>query len=503
MKLIDSQILFWQSHPALFHGVTLLLGSYLANHLYGLIPLFALWAPFIIKAALTRSTSILHPLWISLILLISAAGFYNWRYIDPPLPNEGIRGNATITIQSLQLKNSFFNQKWHYQCQLKSFIPTGSSQSIAHSIDCSITLPYSKKIDRPLADRDYLIQGTLIKTERGNHQLKISTKDPWKSIQGSYSFSEIRYQAKQGVKKWIQKHIKHPSSAAFLAGLATGEFDNKRLAEDFSRFGLQHIMAISGFHFAIIAAILSFFLRLVLSHKMNALMIVFFLSLYFIFLGLSPSILRAWVMISLAMGGLFLEKSPKALNLMGVALIVALIIDPQYAFSLGFQLSFLITAAILLCHSSIEKKLIALLPKRPLSEMVEMPLYSQHAYVLLSLFRQGLSLTIAVNLFAFPALLYYFNQFPLLSLIYNFFFPFLVSLSMFLLIVSIFIPWVHDLNNLYTEWVLGLAFQMPPEVDYYFRIESFPLLFLVGYLTLATLLAIHYKQPEDNEFTFV
>ena len=103
-------------------------------------------------------------------------------------------------------------------------------------------------------------------------------------------------------------------SANFLAGLATGEFDDHWMRQQFSRFGVQHLLAISGFHFAIIAGCLSFALRLFFPAKSCTLILLACLGGYTIFLGPQASILRAWLMSSLALIGFLIEKHPSALN---------------------------------------------------------------------------------------------------------------------------------------------------------------------------------------------
>ena len=71
---------------------------------------------------------------------------------------------------------------------------------------------------------------------------------------------------------------------------------------------------------------------------------------------------------------------------------------------------------------------------RSLSKITEMHWLDQHAYCLLYYLRQGLALALAVNLVAMPITFFYFQKFPLMSLFYNLFFPFLVSFSMLLLL---------------------------------------------------------------------
>src|SRR5262249_55475973 len=156
-----------------------------------------------------------------------------------------------------------------------------------------------------------------------------------------------------------------------------------------------------------------------------------------------------------------------------IALLAILLFDPLMAKGIGFQFSFATTAAILLLFSSCDVAMQMIFNKRPLSQITKMDRTNQHGYFLLSTIRQGLALTLAVNLVALPMTLFYFHKFPWMSLIYNLFFPFLVSVSMLLLIIGtlsqlLFSPlgeWVHACNNVYTHYMLNYTYNMPTSVD--------------------------------------
>lgn len=239
------------------------------------------------------------------------------------------------------------------------------------------------------------------------------------------------------------------------------------------------------------------------------------LSSYFLFLGWAPSITRAWITILIALLGLLLEKRSFALNSLGVALLVTLFLDPFCCQQIGFQFSFIVTASILLFHSASKFLVEQIWKKRPLSQMVEMSSLDQHGYYILSLLREAFALAISVNLTAFPIALFYFNKFPLMSLVYNLFFPFMVSISMLLLLLGILFSWsflgyvFHAINNRYTEFMLNFTYNLPTSWDITWRISSFPLWLLTLYLCLifsAGILCRHYlesKKREVEDFVFI
>jgi competence protein ComEC len=298
-------------------------------------------------------------------------------------------------------------------------------------------------------------------------------------------------------------------AATFLAGIATGNFDDRRMQFEFSRFGLQHIMAISGFHFAIIACILGCLLRLVVPHKIAIISLIFLVSSYFVILGPTPSVMRAWLTILVALSGYLISKRGSALNSLGVAMLIVLAYDPHLCCHIGFQLSFLATAAILMLFNGIDQGLKYVFFQRPLSEVITMNRLNQHGYLILSCCRQGIALSLAVNLTTLPLLLYYFHKFSLMSLVYNLFFPFLVSLSMVMLILGlvgsiVFSPLgqiIHHINDFYTGFMLDYIYNMPRTLDRFLTVETVPLYAVILGLCLAFYLGVwmHHLTEKQKE----
>jgi competence protein ComEC len=516
MKIALSLIHFWLYHPALLYGIAFLLGSlcHLEGSSWLLIPCASLWTPFLITALHPDHREALRPLSLSFLVFFTAWSTAAIHYRFPLLPEQEISGRAQIKIQAIGLQNSLFGERWLYRCELKQFIPDQASHSIASSLPCIVFLPVREKQSRPLANQDYWVSGKLLQTKQGKYRLKVSSKASWIAIPGSWSWAEQRYQWKQTVSHWIESQFSHPSSASFLAGLATGEFDDYWMRQQFARFGLQHLLAISGFHFAIIAGFLSFILRLFFSQRLRIVTLLFCLGAYCFFLGPQASILRAWIMCSLTLGGELIDKQATALNSLGFALLTILGYHPLLCQELGFQLSFAATAAILLFYQPALTWLSDLFPKRRLSEVVQMSSWQQHGYCVLAFLRQGLALTLAVNAFALPLTLYYFHQFPWMSLLYNLFFPFLATGSLCLLLLGgmlSFLPLlahaIHRFNDIYTFFLLQFTYQVPSEIDAYLMLNSFHPSWLILYLCVVTLGGILWKQKvfssQKEEFSFI
>jgi len=382
-------------------------------------------------------------------------------------------GYAYFEPSNITLSQSHMGKQWVYRGNLRSFNLEGTNASIAKNIPCTLAIPCSAEIHRMPANQSFLVQGVLKEPSPSKYLLKTKKTAGWEPIKNTWSFAEIRYKLKKMTSKFIHKHIANSRSAKFLTGIATGDFDDPIMSFEFSRFGLQHIMAISGFHFAIIASILGLLLQTVLKKKNANILLSLMLCGYFAFLGSSPSVMRALIMILIALWGMITNRQSSALNSLGVALILVLLMNPLMVNNLGFQFSFITTAAILLFYPLIDRSMHPVFNKRHLSHLVEMDDVNQHGYVLINFFRQALALALSVNLTALPLTFYYFQQFSVLSLIYNLFFPFMVSLSMLLLILglltSALVPslatMIHAINNSFTSFMLNFAYNAPKTID--------------------------------------
>ncbi|MEC7839431.1 MAG: ComEC/Rec2 family competence protein [Chlamydiota bacterium] len=508
----DSLNRFWRQNPALLYGLAFLLGTAIA--LYPgkwilIFPFLALFFPLLLK----RSWS--HPLANRLLLGLLTV-FLSFLYVQTTvtIPPKNEIGSGVFSISSIERSDNFYSSKWIYKGKIKQFIRESDNKIAAKNIPC-IAIPPAKSI-RPPADCNYHIKGTLKPSSSGGYNCYLTTKERWIPQPNTFSFAEYRFQAKKALGNYITDQIPSKRCAMFLNGIATGEFSDKEMKYEFSRFGLQHIMAISGFHFAIVAGFFSLFLRQFMSRKRAAVSLIFILCSYFLFLGSSASIMRAWLMILVVVGGYLLERRGSALNSLGLAIAVVLFIDPLMIKHIGFQYSMMITASILLNFELFDLCIQRFFPKRNLSEVIEMSLTDQHAYCLITFFRKALALTLAVNIVAMPLSLYHFHKFPLMSLVYNWFFPFMVSISIVLLIMGLlfsFIPLLagifHLVNDKFTNFMLNFAYNLPCSFDYYIRTHEISdngiivMLVALFFCSVVGREYLRFTRNQERDFAFI
>lgn len=297
-------------------------------------------------------------------------------------------------------------------------------------IPCSI---HTKMENRPLANCDYIVSGAL--KQRGVFEYGFKAKQ-WLPLNKGFSLAEIRYRTKERLRRFLEVKLTSPRTASLLGSLLTGDVEDRSLRYEFSRVGLQHVLAISGFHFGLLTAFCSFFLSLFLPNRWKLIALLICVNGYFLFVGSSPAVQRSWLTASLYLFGKLIGRHTTGINLLGTSLCVETIADPLVTSNIGFQLSFLSCFGILLFYPLFERRIQSALPKRNLTQTDHLTFIAKHGHLVSTFLRRALSLTLAVNLAIFPLLLYHFHQFPLLSLLYNLFFPFFLSLALFALLIS-------------------------------------------------------------------
>ncbi|SFS86911.1 ComEC/Rec2 family competence protein [Paenibacillus sp. BC26] len=189
--------------------------------------------------------------------------------------------------------------------------------------------------------------------------------------------------------------------SGYMKGLVLGISDDLDPAVygRFAQLGLTHILAISGLHVAVFLYLLGGLLRLTrMTRERMLLLLMAAVPLYVLLAGASPSVVRSGIMAVLGLGAARLHKLGDGLHLLAAAALLMLAFDPYMLGNVGFQLSFLVTAGLILGVPPVRGCLPA--GKR------------RWARSLLDL----LTVTVVAQLVSLPVTIYYFNAVHLLSL---------------------------------------------------------------------------------------
>ncbi len=144
-----------------------------------------------------------------------------------------------------------------------------------------------------------------------------------------------------------------PMSQQFVVALLLGDSGviDKATRQDFSTAGVAHVLALSGLHVGFIALIiwwLLFPLDYLRLKKLRLVITLVAITAFALFTGLSPSVMRATVMIGMVLMSLFFYKRSLSLNALAMAALAILVFSPSALFSVGFQLSFITVGAVLM-----------------------------------------------------------------------------------------------------------------------------------------------------------
>src|SRR4030095_13713369 len=133
------------------------------------------------------------------------------------------------------------------------------------------------------------------------------------------------------------------------AGLLLG--DRTELPRDvddaFRRAGVYHVLAVSGFNVAILAASVWALCRLLrLPHRVSAATAIVVVIGFALVVGPEPSVLRAVVMAVLVLMATLLDRDASVTNSLALAALAILAVRPGDLHDPGFQLSFAATLGI-------------------------------------------------------------------------------------------------------------------------------------------------------------
>lgn len=173
----------------------------------------------------------------------------------------------------------------------------------------------------------------------------------------------------------------------------------KELRETFNYIGISHLIALSGFHISLVIIVFSKILsiKLPLKKRERNMVLLLFLTIYYLGIQHSPSLNRAYIMGSIYLLGKILNENTELIKSLTVSYVLSLIINPASINSISFQLSYLAVFILSGIYPYIQTKL-----------------YKGKSKLI-----RGIILTITVQLFLTPLVLDRFGVIQLFSFISN------------------------------------------------------------------------------------
>lgn len=145
-------------------------------------------------------------------------------------------------------------------------------------------------------------------------------------------------------------------SFAVAAAMTLGDKSEltSQLREVYSVSGASHLLALSGLHLGIIYMLLSIIFlrrrRWVMVGQAITILAIWF---YVVLVGMSPSVVRAAVMVTIYALAVMLGREQISLNALSLTAVVMLAANPLTLYDAGFQMSFLAVYSIIVCYRPI------------------------------------------------------------------------------------------------------------------------------------------------------
>ncbi|QDY69250.1 ComEC/Rec2 family competence protein [Qingshengfaniella alkalisoli] len=166
---------------------------------------------------------------------------------------------------------------------------------------------------------------------------------------------------------WVQSHLSG-QTGAFAAAVLTGDRSSldQKSTETMRATNLAHLLAISGLHMGLLTSVVFAALRTAIAilpplalrvnaKKCAAVGAFFCASLYLLLSGGSIATQRAFIMVSVMLAAVLLDRKAITLRAVALAAIIVLVLFPETLLSPGFQMSFAATTALIWAFSGMKK----------------------------------------------------------------------------------------------------------------------------------------------------
>ncbi|MEK7136991.1 MAG: ComEC/Rec2 family competence protein [Patescibacteria group bacterium] len=269
--------------------------------------------------------------------------------------------------------------------------------------------------------------------------------------------------------------------ASFLAGLLTGSRRGlpEHVLEDFRATGLTHIIAVSGANVAIVLEVIAamlFFLPL----RFRFLPSLLALAAFTLFVGASPSVVRAAIMGGL--GLLALHSGRERHTLIAILVAGSLMAgwNPKLLwYDAGFQLSFLSVLGLSFFNPFLEK------PSKLIPDILGM--------------REAFRMTIAAQIMAVPFVAFLFGEFSLIAPLANILIAPFVPIAMLLGAVAVFASFLFLPLGFFLgyptygalEAILSVAHVLGNQSFALFKVYSISVWWMGAYYLLLLLILYH------------
>ena len=208
----------------------------------------------------------------------------------------------------------------------------------------------------------------------------------------------------------------------------------------YQKSGIGHILAISGLHMSFMGMGIYLLLRRMgLSFLITGLLGIGFLLLYMLMIGFNASILRAFLMFVLKMGGEMTGRNYDTPTSLSFAGICVLLWRPLYLTDAGFLFSFGAILGLAILLPILER----LIPEQ--KKYLKTSTARRWQCRIKKRIKQGFLANLSIHLMLLPILLYFYFEFPLYSIFLNMLIVPLLSLLLGVALLGSALMWISPL----------------------------------------------------------
>jgi competence protein ComEC len=216
-----------------------------------------------------------------------------------------------------------------------------------------------------------------------------------------YSLREKAYQT-------FRQLFPMPEASVF-AGILLGIQSDipEFLYQAYQASGTSHVLVISGFNIAIIAALISRIFRRILPYGWDALASVVAIGVYTVLVGAQPPVVRAAIMGIIALPAYLLGRRLIGLNVLAFTAALMVFFSPSLILDVSFQLSFLATLGIMVFTDPLQVLFL---------RFMERFTHNDNENRWTNWVVEYLLVTLAAQFAVFPVILFHFNYLSIVSL---------------------------------------------------------------------------------------
>jgi competence protein ComEC len=258
----------------------------------------------------------------------------------------------------------------------------------------------------------------------------------------AYCFSNDMYITQKATKISISENIKNTIStkidelfskltAPIVKALILGDKTEipQEIRQNFALSGTAHILAVSGLHVGIIAAIIFWLFSFVNIDWLKFFLFSTALWCYNYLIDFQPSAVRASLMITLYIFAKVIQRKPDPINIIALTCLLLLIFNPTTLYSAGFQMSIASITGIILLNPIIQNFFNNIL------NLSKIKLIGKTLAT-------SLSITFSASIIVSPIVAYYFDMYSIISPLTNIFVVFFMVNAQIFAIFAIFLSFL-------------------------------------------------------------